>query len=74
MGPDLTEKYLEEDFAKYDADGDGEMNYEEFKVGILFSKTDLIAVKTKRISFSQGGSHARRPQDFRFHFLTPSPS
>ena len=34
MGPDLTEKYLNEDFAKYDADGDGQMNYEEFKVGL----------------------------------------
>ena len=57
MGPDLTEKYLEEDFAKYDADGDGEMNYEEFKVGIYFSKTNLIAVKTMRILFAKGGSH-----------------
>ena len=57
MGPDLTEKYLEEDFAKYDADGDGEMNYEEFKVDIHFSKTNLIAVKPKRILFAKGGSH-----------------
>ena len=32
MGPDLTEKYMNEDFAQFDADGDGQMSYEEFKV------------------------------------------
>jgi len=40
MGPDLTEKYLEEDFAKYDADGDGEMNYEEFKAHMTTPKDE----------------------------------
>merc|ERR1719500_1708318 len=40
MGPDLTEKYLEEVFAKYDADGDGEMNYEEFKAHMTTPKDE----------------------------------
>jgi len=31
MGPDLSEKYMNEDFAKYDTNGDGQMNFEEFK-------------------------------------------
>ena len=34
MGPDLSEKYMNEDFANYDTNGDGQMNFEEFKVGL----------------------------------------
>lgn len=30
MGADLSEKYTTEDFAQYDADGDGQMKYEEW--------------------------------------------
>ena len=38
MGPDLTERYMNEDFAKYDADGDEQMNFEEFKVRFTLIK------------------------------------
>ena len=35
MGADLSEKYTTEDFAQYDADGDGQMKYEEWiEVGV----------------------------------------
>ena len=32
MGPDLVEKYMIEDYAKYDYDEDGHLRYNEFKV------------------------------------------
>jgi len=40
MGPDLTERYMNEDFAKYDADGDEQMNFEEFKAHLIEPKDD----------------------------------
>ena len=38
MGPDLTERYMNEDFANHDADGDEKMNFEEFKVWLQVIK------------------------------------
>ena len=42
MGPDLTERYMNEDFAKYDADGDEQMNFEEFKVRFTLIKWQRV--------------------------------
>ena len=34
MGLELTEKFMAEDYAKYDTDEDGHLRYENIKVGI----------------------------------------
>ena len=42
MGPDVSEKYTDEDFAKYDVelgDNDGHIRYKEFKVIQAYSLT-----------------------------------
>ena len=51
MGPDLTERYMNEDFANHDADGDEQMNFEEFKVWLM----PRLAVSPLHFPFCWGG-------------------
>merc|ERR1712018_66248 len=40
FGPDLSAKYMNENFGKYDADGDEQLNYEEFKAHMANPKSE----------------------------------
>ena len=52
MGPDLTERYMNEDFANHDADGDEQMTFEEFKVWLI----PRLAVSPLHFTFCWGGN------------------
>ena len=59
MGVILTEKYLAEDFAKYDTDNDDHLRYEGMKVGVRTTKMLFQVIEKMNYSLSFLGTFDR---------------